>query len=334
MKLDDVAKLANVSIATVSRVLNNAAPVRSATKARVLKAIRELKYRPNIHASLLAGAKSTTLGMIVSNLENPFFLDIFRSLEAEAHQHGYKIIVSNTDYDPRKLVEAVNVTMARRPAGLAVIVSEMDPAVLQDLSESNLPVVVYAVGSPSRNISSIRMRYGKGIQKVVEYLHSMGHRRMAFVAHHAELGPVQQRRKSFLEALEKYGGEVERATVNGPDAPNGGRQATRELLASGFKPTAIVCVNDFMAIGVIKELREQRLAVPGDVSVTGYDNISLSEYVSPQLTTVNIPREKIGRLAFSSLVPGANGDSDGEGREYLVDPELIVRESTGPAPRS
>ncbi len=334
MRLEDVAKRAKVSIATVSRVLNSAAPVRSSTKARVLKAVRELKYHPNIHARLLAGAKSTALGMIVSNLENPFFLDIFRSFEAEAHRRGYRVLVSNTDYDPRQLVAAVNVMMGRRLAGLAVIVSEMDPALLQELSEGNTRIVLYSVGIPKPNISTIRMRHDKGIQKVVEYLHSMGHRRMAFVAHHAELGPVQERKQSFLEALEKHAGEVEHATVLDRDGPSGGRQATRQLLASGFKPTAIVCVNDFMALGVIKELRDHSLSVPADVSVTGFDNIGLSEYVYPPLTTVNIPRERIGQLAFSVLVPEANGDSGGQGREYLIEPELVVRESTGPAPRS
>jgi DNA-binding LacI/PurR family transcriptional regulator len=116
------------------------------------------------------------------------------------------------------------------------------------------------------------------------------------------------------------------------DAPAGGQQAARQLLASGFRPTAIICVNDFMALGVARELREHGLEVPRDVSLTGYDNISLSEYAHPPLTTVNIPREMIGRLAFSALVP-EHEDSQAWGREHLIDPELIIRESTGPAPK-
>jgi len=337
MRLEDVASYAKVSIATVSRVVNNVGPVKSTTRARVLKAIQDLKYHPNIHARHLAGVKSRTVGMIVSNLANPFFLDIFRSLEGEAHRRGYDVLVANTDYNPRQLVASVHMMMGRRLAGLAVIVSEMEPPLLQELIESNLPIVFYDVGTPARNINNIKVRYEKSIQKIVEYLYSIGHRRMAFVGHHTELDPLQERKRSFLDTLQRYGGEVEHAIATDRDGPVGGQEATRSLLASGFKPTAVICVNDFMALGVLKELREQGLSVPKDVSVTGFDNISLSEFAFPPLTTANIPREKIGRLAFSVLVPennNHNGVSHDQGREYLIDPELVIRESTGPAPKA
>jgi DNA-binding LacI/PurR family transcriptional regulator len=333
MKLEDVAARARVSIATVSRVVNNVGPVKNATRARVLRAIQELKYHPNIHARTLAGGKSRTLGMIASNLENPFFLDIFRALESDAHRRGYEVLVANTDYQPRRLVSSVHLMMGRRLAGLAVIVSEMEPSLIQELTESNLPIVFYDVGTPARNISNIKVRYEKGIQRVAEYLHSVGHRRMAFVGHHTSLEPLLDRKKSFLDTMKRYAGEVEFATVADRDGPAGGQQATRQLLASGFKPTAIICVNDFMALGVMKELREQGLHVPRDVSVTGYDNISLSEFAFPPLTTLNIPRETIGHLAFSALVP-EHDEAQVRGREFLIDPELVIRESTGPAPKN
>lgn len=333
MRLEDVAKRARVSIATVSRVVNNVGPVKNSTRLRVLKAIQELKYHPDIHARTLAGAKSRTLGMIVSNLENPFFLDIFRALEADAHRHGYEVLVANTDYRPRRLVSSVHLMMGRRLAGLAVIVSEMEPSLIQELTESNLPIVFYDVGTPARNISNIKVKYQKGIQKVAEYLYSLGHRRMAFVGHHTGLEPLLDRKKSFLDTMKRYAGGVEFATAADRDGPVGGQQATRQLLSSGFRPTAIICVNDFMALGVVRELREGGLAVPQDVSVTGYDNISLSEFACPSLTTVDIPREKIGHLAFAALVP-EHEESQVRGREILIDPELVIRESTGPAPRS
>ncbi len=336
MRLEDVAKRAKVSIATVSRVVNNVGPMKSATRARVLKAIQELKYYPNIHARHLAGVKSNTVGMVVSNLANPFFLDIFRALENEAHRRGYDVLVANTDYNPRQLAASIHIMMGRRLAGLAVIVSEMGPPMMQELLESTVPILVFDVWPPEGNMRCIKVRYEKSIQRVVEYLHSMGHRRMAFVGHHAELDSLQERKRSFLDTMKRYAGEVAHTVVTDRDGPAGGQQATRTLLASGFKPTAIICVNDFMALGVLKELREQSLSVPRDVSVTGYDNISLSEFAFPPLTTVNIPREVIGRLAFSVLVPeeSFNGDSQEQGREYLIDPELVIRESTGPARKS
>ena len=192
MRLEDVAKRAKVSIATVSRVVNNIGPMKSATRARVIKAIRDLKYHPNIHARHLAGVKSNTVGMIVSNLANPFFLDIFRALEIEAHRQGYDVLVANTDYNPRRLAAIVQMMVGRRLAGLAVIVSEMEPPLMQQLVESSVPVVAFDVWPPRKNLRCIKVRYEKSIQRVVEYLHSMGHRHMVFIGHHAQLDSLQE----------------------------------------------------------------------------------------------------------------------------------------------
>jgi DNA-binding LacI/PurR family transcriptional regulator len=332
MSLEEVAKHAGVSTATVSRVLNNIDVVRSSTRARVLRAVAELKYHPNLHARTLAGGKSRTLGMIASNLENPFFFDIFRALEAEAHGHGYEIVVANTDYSPEQLVRSVRLMIGRRVAGLAAIVSEMDPDLIRELGEARIPAVFYDVGAARRNISNIRVNYRRGIERIVEYLHELGHTRLAFVGHHSTLGPTSERERAFVETVSRYAPTAEWRTVADQDGLEGGRQAARELIESGFRPTAIICVNDFMAVGVLRELRDHGLRIPEDVSVTGFDNIRLSEFCHPALTTVHIPRDRIGRLAFETLVPeSAKGKPPG--REVLIDPEFVLRESTGPAPR-
>ena len=333
MNLEDVARRARVSISTVSRVLNNTAPVKNSTRARVLKVVKELRYHPNLQARSLAGGKSRTLGLIVSNLENPFFLDVFRAFESDAHHQEYEVLVANTDYSPRRLVSSAQLMMGRRVVGLAVIVSEMDPSLMKEFAELNLPIVLYDVGVPAKNIYKIRVNYEKGIRKAVEYLHSMGHRRMAFVGHHTGLAPLLDRKKSFLNTMKQYSGQVEFTPAADRDGPEGGQSAMRHFLDSGFKPTAVICVNDFMALGVLKELRESGLRVPEDVSVTGYDNIRLSEFVHPPLTTVNIPRAEIGHTAFQALVPSVE-EHPSEGREFRINPELVIRETTGPAPRS
>jgi DNA-binding LacI/PurR family transcriptional regulator len=330
MKLEDVARKARVSTATVSRVINNVGPVKATTRARVLKAIGALKYHPNLHARTLAGGKSRTVGMIVSNLANPFFLDIFRTLETDAHRHGYEVIVANTDYSPGQLRSSVHLMLARRVVGLAVIVSEMEPSLINELTEMNLPIAFYDVGRPAPNVTNIRANYQKGMTKVVQHLYSLGHRRMAFVGHHTRLEPLHDRKRAFVEAVKSYPGEVEFATIADADGPFGGQQATRRLLGSGFRPTAIICVNDFMAIGVLKEMREQGRNLPKDVSVTGYENVNLAQFASSTTTTVDIPREKIGRLAFQALLP-EEPESDTRVREILLKPELVMRESTAPA---
>jgi DNA-binding LacI/PurR family transcriptional regulator len=203
---------------------------------------------------------------------------------------------------------------------------------MQELVESNLPIVFYDVGTPARNISNIKVNYEKGIQKAAEYLYSLGHRRMAFVGHHTSLEPLLDRKVSFLRTMKRYAGEVEYMTVADQDGPAGGMQAPCALLASSFKPTAVICVNDSMALGVLKVLRGHGLVVPRDVSVTGYDNNNLSEYAYPPLTNVNIPRERIGRLSFEARV-GQPESGQVQGREFLIDPELVIPESTGPAPK-
>jgi len=333
MSLEEVAKRAGVSTATVSRVLNNIDVVRSATRARVVKAVAELNYHPNLHARTLAGGKSRTVGMIASNLENPFFFDIFRALEADARAHGYEVVVAHTGYQPEQLVRSVRLMIGRRVAGLAAIVSEMDPDLIRELTQSKTPTVFYDVGTPRRNITNIRVNYRRGIERIVEYLHDLGHSRLAFVGHHSTLGPTSEREKAFIATVTRYAPETEWRTVTHQDGLEGGRQAARELLESGFRPTAIICVNDFMAVGVLRELRDQGLRVPEDVSVTGFDNIRLSEFSCPPLTTVHIPRDHIGHLVFQALVP-ESAKATPPGREIVIDPELVLRESTGPAPGS
>ena len=328
MNLEQVARRARVSTATVSRVLNNASVVKSSTRARVVKAIEELKYHPNLHARSLAGGKSKTIGVIVSNLENPFFFDIYKTIEADAHARGYEVVMANTDYRSEQLVTSIRLMIGRRVMGLAAIVSEMAPELIEELNESRTPVVFYDVGTPRPNITNIRVDYRRGIEKVVDYLHSLGHRRLGFVGHHAILGPINERMKTVLDAVARIP-SLEVQTAADADTLEGGRLATRSLLSSGFAPTALICVNDITAVGALRELRERGIRVPQDMSVTGFDNVKLSEFCYPALTTVHIPRERIGHIICESLLPRADKAALGE---IVIDPEFVVRDSTGPAP--
>ncbi len=330
MSLEEVAKRAGVSTATVSRVLNNLDIVRASTRERVLKAIKELNYQPNLHARTLAGGRSNTIGMIASNLENPFFFDVFRSLEMHARMHGYEVVVAHTDYDPERLVRSVRLMIGRRVAGLAVVVSEMDPALIKELHASRTPCVFYDVGKPQERMTNIRVNYRRGIERLVEYLHDLGHRRLAFIGHHTTLAPTSEREVAFLNSVKRFAPEMEWRTDTDRDGFDGGRLAVQRLLSSGFQPTAIVCVNDFMAIGVMRSLREHGLRIPEDVSVTGFDNIRLAEYAEPPLTTVHIPRDEIGRLAFAALAPDKEAPNI-SGHEIVIEPEVVLRASTARA---
>jgi len=168
MTLAEVAKRAGVSSATVSRVLNNPQAVKSSTRARVMRAARELNYHPNLHARSLAVGSSRTLGIVLSNMENPFFFDIYKTVESDAHASGYEVVVANTDYRSEQLVSSIRLMIGRRVAGLAAIVSEMEPALIDELTDSGIPVVFYDVGTPRNNITNIRVDYRRGIEALTE----------------------------------------------------------------------------------------------------------------------------------------------------------------------
>ena len=327
MKLEDVAAKAKVSIATVSRVLNDRGLAKKSTRTRVLRVVRELNYHPNVLARALAKGENRCLGVVVSNLHNPFYPEILSSLESIARIRGYEVAVANTDFRPSELVSSVRLMIGRRVAGLVLIVSESNPALFLELEESGLPVVVCGTGTATGNTSIIAMNYVNGMHRVVRYLRSLGHCRLAFVCHDMAVGCATERKMAFLDATRDFP-DLTYTAVADSDDPGGGQQATRQLLASGFRPTAIISENDYMALGVLRAVREHGLRVPEELSVTGYDNIILSEFASPPLTTVEVPRKEIGRMAFEALVTNEGGIRLG-GRTFVIDHELVVRESTG-----
>jgi LacI family transcriptional regulator len=329
--LEKVARRARVSSATASRVLNNTGRVSEATRARVLRAVAELKYHPNLHARTLAHGQSRTLGLIVSNLRNPFFLEIFRTLETDAHERGLEVMVGNTDYQPEQLLIHTQLMRGRRLAGLALIVSETHPDLFDLLADSRGPVVFFDESRGAENAVNITVDYASGTRRAVEYLYSLGHRSFAFVGHHTSLEPLDSRRRAFLETVKGCCTNARSTAVADEDSPEGGLRATRDLLETGFDPTAIVCVNDLMALGVLKALRQAGLRVPEDVSVVGCDNVSLAEFACPPLSTINIPRDKIGHIISQALMP-AETSAPVLGRAIEIQPELLIRDSTGPVP--
>lgn len=333
MSLEEVAKRSGVSTATVSRVLNGVDVVKDSTRVRVMKAVAELRYHPNLHARSLAGGRSRTIGVIVSNLDNPFFLDVYRAVESDCHAQGYEVLVANTAYSSEQLASSLRLMLGRRVAGLALIVSEMEDAIIGELTESELPIVFYDVGTAGGNITKIRVDYRKGMERVVEYLAALGHQELAFIGHHAVLGPIDERRRALVDTVRVACPNGRVRIVADSDSLEGGAQAIVELLSTGPMPTAIICVNDLMAVGVLKELRERGIRVPEDISVTGFDNIKLSEFCFPPLTTVHIPRDRIGHTLFTSLAPDS-GSAHTRGKEIVIGPELVVRDSTGPARRT
>jgi DNA-binding LacI/PurR family transcriptional regulator len=330
--LQAVAERAGVSPATVSRVLNGLDVVKGSTRARVIKAAADLKYHPNLHARNLARAVNKTIGVIVSNLDNPFFLDVYRAVEEDCRANGYEVVVSNTMYRPQQLASSVRMMIGRRVSGLALIVSEMEDGIVEELTERETPLVLYDVGAAGGHVSKIRVNYRRGMERVIDYLTLLGHSNIGFIGHHGALSPILERCNAVLEFAQSLnpGAHIRQALDS--DSLQGGKRAAAELVSTGIPPTAIVCVNDIMAVGALLELRERGIQVPRDISVTGFDNIELAEFCYPALTTVHIPRDQIGHTIFRSLAPEGRSP-EVLGREFTITPELVVRDSTGPVRR-
>src|SRR6185369_4273540 len=190
---------------------------------------------------------------------------------------------------------------------------------LDELRDAGIPVVLYDVGEAGGNITAMQFDYRKGMRMLIELLHALGHRRMAYIGAPRLLAPTEARRLEFLESTTRLGIESQ---VISPvlDGFGGGREATRSLLRSGFAPTAILCVNDWIAVGAMRELRNRGLSIPEDVSVTGFDDVAMSEFCCPSLTTIQIPRMEVGRLVVEALVPDQTGVLP-PGRLISLDPE-------------
>jgi DNA-binding LacI/PurR family transcriptional regulator len=326
MTLADVAKAANVSVSTVSRVINNVSTVSQSTRRRVLKAIEAANYNPNLQARSLVTGNSRVIGVVVSNLQNPFFVDVYRALEQLTFQNGYELLMVETGYESDRLAAGMRLMLGRRVSGLIFVVSESSPSTLADVRRLGIPAVFFDVGKPGPGLTNIRFDSFAGMTQMVEFLSHLRHRRIAYIGVPRELQPAIDRQAAVKTAAAKLGIEHRVFSVPDWDGFAGGRDATRLILQSGFRPTAILCCNDITAFGVLRELRNQDISVPGDISVTGFDNIELAEFSSPSLTTVEIPSARIASLMFDAIT-----NNDRAGQETVVSPKVIVRESTGPA---
>lgn len=314
---------------TASQVVNDTALVKNATRARVMNVVGKSKYSPNLPARSLATGKSRSIGVIVSNMENPFFLDIYKAVEIGAQEAGYELLTADAGYSPERLLAGIRFMIGRRVEGLAAIVPDLDSNLVEELTRNGISAVLYDVGAPRHGIPSIRIQYRRGMQKVISYLHSLGHRRLGFVGHRDGFSPIDERFRAFADVAASYPDVTVEKKVDA-DTLEGGRCAARALRAADPSITAFICGNDLMAIGALRELRENGLRVPADVSVTGFDNVKLAEFSCPALTTVHIPRDQIGRAICDWLLKPEDPLRESE---VVIEPELVLRDSTGPAAR-
>jgi DNA-binding LacI/PurR family transcriptional regulator len=325
----DVAKAAGVSTATVSNVLNKTGKVGSHTRRIVLTAVRRMGYIPDVHARHLASRERRTLGIIVSDLENPFFPEVVKGFEIRARQLGYDVILSDTNYDPRRTREAADRMMEHKVRGVAVMTSEISIKLINQLARRRIAVTFLDLAPPRKHVSNLRIDYASGIKQIVEHLHAHGHRKIAFVAGRPNLRSNVARLEAYENSMRELGLDPGPILV-GDLRFEGGLAAGINIAKSSSRPTAVVAVNDLTAIGVVKGLLRSGCRVPEDISVTGFDKTRLAEYSNPSITTVDVHRETLGQMAADALNALTTSD-ESEGREYQIGAELVLGGSSGPA---
>ncbi|MCI3244657.1 LacI family DNA-binding transcriptional regulator [Streptomyces spinosisporus] len=319
----DVARAADASVSTVSRVLNGIGTVDPALAERVRLAIEELGYRPSAAAQGLARGRSGTIGVLVPDLANPHFSDLVKVFSAAVRDLGARVLVMDSDEDPaveRELAE----DLIRYADGLLLCAPRMPRADLAALVARGLPLLVANRQEPGLALHSVCIDVHGGLLAVCGHLAQLGHRKVAYLA-----GPegswANRERLRALSGARSFGLEV--TVLACGSLTDDGYAAGPAVLDTDA--TAVVAYNDFVALGLLSRLTELGVRVPGDLSLTGFDEIDLARYSSPPLTTVAVPRYDLGRAAGEALARLMAGEDDLESRTLPV--ELRVRESTGTA---
>jgi DNA-binding LacI/PurR family transcriptional regulator len=328
LNIGDIAKRAHVSTATVSRTLNQSGAVRPETARKVWRAAAALNYYPNSHARTLVSGRSRLLGLIGSDITNPFFPELVHSFEALATQHQYDLILTSTGYQTARMTGCVRRMLERKVDGVAIMTSEMDLGLIKELARRGVPLVFMDVGRVGPRMSHVLIDYAHGIRQAVDHLAGLGHERIGFISGPLELHSARTRRQAFLDGLRANGVRPDPKGIReGTHTAEGGQHAMTALLRSGRPPTAVVCSNDWTAIGALHAIDAAGLRVPADVSLVGFDDIPLASYASPPLTSVRMSAGDVGSTAFDALFRLIGGDRL-EGDLYQVPTTLVVRQST------
>ncbi len=334
VNIHDVARHARVSIATVSRVVNRIATVDPALAERVWKAVDEVGYVPNTQARALVSGRSRILGLIVSEITNPFFPELVQEFDNLAVEQGYEVMIGSTNYDPERTELLIRRMIERKLDGVAVMTFGIEEQLVQKLVKQGFPLVFVDAGPDLPNVRVLKVNYGEGIRQAVEHLATLGHRRIAFISGPLNMRTAATRRDAFKSAMAERGLAVPAAAiVEGKHTMESGKAAMEKLLKLAELPTAVVCSNDMTAIGVLHALDETTHKVPRDISVVGFDDIHLTQFMLPPLTTVQMSCRELAAAAVEALRAGIEPvHAKSAEREWPIATRLVVRRSTG-APR-
>ena len=327
----DVAKKAGVSVATVSRVVNGNYPVKQDTKERVKEAISSLNYVPNVQARELNTRKSSTIGVVVPGLHNMFFAEVIDGIEDAVRQDGFSFLLNCAKNDPMQEMNAINALVARNVSGIIVIspnTKNISERFYEELV-ARVPLVFINGYHRIKGVSYVGNDEKLGSQIALEYLSGLGHKDIMFVRG-ANSDSYDIKEEAYRQFMEENGSLREEYILNigegnGVETVDSAMNALQGLIPR-LKPTAICCCNDLMAVGALNACKRLGLSVPQDISIMGYDNISLSRLVEPKITTMDQNMFQLGSNAAKLLIENIHG---GQSKRIMLDNVLIERETTG-----
>ena len=329
--IEYIARLANVSKATVSRVINNKAEgVGKETRARVQAIIQEYGYKPNLLARGIATSQTKTIGLVIPDITNPFFPAVVKAIEKYANSHGYSVIFCDTDTQSEKEKKSVSTLIASRVDGV-ILATTLDEKSdwTWEFDKYNIPCVLIDRRLKSQNYNvSVFVDNEYAIYIATEFLIRHGNRDIAFLKGPEHLSTTQERLQGYQSALKQYRLPFREALVSSGDYSfEGGYNAMRRLLDEGTAFGAVVSSSDIMAIGALRALREAGLRIPEDVEITGFDNIEISGMVDPPLTTMEQPIYELGKKAAEALIQLIDGRPLAE-KNIRLEARLVIRKST------
>jgi DNA-binding LacI/PurR family transcriptional regulator len=285
VQMKDVAQHAGVSLSTVSFVLNKKRikSISPETTKRVWASAQALNYHVNVHARRLARGKSNFVGLIISEIANPFFPEVLKGFEKAASERGLELLLCNTEYQPQRLEAAIDKMLGEGVRGVAIMTSTFGEEHLKPLARRRIPVVLLSVGPNSPKARKIEIDFSTGMLQAIDHLTALGHKKFGVITGPIKVGSAATTRDAFLTCLAKRNLRAEQI-IECNYRVDGGMAAVRALLSQSVLPSALLCGNDLIALGAISALQEASLRVPEDMSVVGVDDIIFARLSSPPLT--------------------------------------------------
>ncbi|WP_248744615.1 MULTISPECIES: LacI family DNA-binding transcriptional regulator [unclassified Pseudomonas] len=327
--IKDVAALAGISYTTVSHVVNNTRPVSQEVRLKVEAAIKSLDYVPSAVARSLKAKTTATIGLLVPNSLNPYFAELARGIEDYCERNGYCVILCNSDDNPEKQRSYLRVLLEKRIDGLIVASAGGDSGLVQGLAGVKTPMVIVDRGLEGVDADLVRIDHEYGAYLATRHLIELGHRDIATIGGPASTSVAQMRRAGFCRALKEAGIEVPPSRMLESDFTSTGGYNAAAVLLEGNPPSAIFAGNDMIGIGVLRAAAERNVRVPAQLSVIGFDDIQMSRYVYPALTTVGQSILQLGEMAAEVLLRRI-ATPDLATDQRIVTPSIVLRESTAP----